>query len=57
MGDGVTLTDFINDAVAAHPADHYALIIWNHGGGLSGTAWDDSSGNDNLTLPEMLAAV
>lgn len=56
-GDGSTLTNFIDDAVAAHPASHYALIVWNHGGGLSGTAWDDSDGNDNLTLPEMLAAV
>jgi Ca2+-binding RTX toxin-like protein/methionine-rich copper-binding protein CopC len=56
-GAGSTLTDFINDAVAANPASHYALIVWNHGGGLSGTAWDDSNGNDNLTLPEMLAAV
>ena len=56
-GAGSTLTEFIDAAVAANPASHYALIVWNHGGGLSGTAWDDSNGNDNLTLPEMLAAV
>lgn len=56
-GSGTTLTNFIDAAVAANPASHYALIVWNHGGGLSGTAWDDSSGNDNLTLPEMLSAV
>ncbi|NML14071.1 pre-peptidase C-terminal domain-containing protein [Azohydromonas caseinilytica] len=56
-GDGATLTQFINNAVAANPASHYGLIVWNHGGGLSGTAWDDSSGGDNLTLAEYRAAV
>ena len=56
-GDGATLTQFINNAVAANPASHYALIVWNHGGGLSGTAWDDSSGGDNLSLAEYRAAV
>ncbi len=55
-GAGATLTSFINSAVAANPASHYGLIVWDHGGGLSGTSWDDAS-NDNLTLPEMLAAV
>lgn len=56
-GKGATLTNFINAAVAGSPASHYALIVWDHGGGLSGTCWDDSSGGDNLTLAEMRAAV
>ena len=33
MGDPATLTNFINWATAAYPADNYALILWNHGGG------------------------
>ena len=33
MGDPATLTDFINWSVTNYPADHYALILWNHGGG------------------------
>jgi len=33
MADPATLTAFINWATAAYPADNYALILWNHGGG------------------------
>lgn len=56
-GRAQTLTDFINWSVANHAADNYALVIWNHGGGLGGAAWDDSSGGDNLTLSEMSSAL
>lgn len=56
-GAGATLTNFINSTVASSPANHYALIVWDHGGGLSGTSWDDSNGNDNLTLSEFISAV
>jgi hypothetical protein len=33
MGDGATLTEFIDWATTAYPADNYALVLWNHGGG------------------------
>ncbi len=33
MGDGTTLQDFIEWGVANYPADKYALVFWNHGGG------------------------
>jgi Ca2+-binding RTX toxin-like protein len=56
-GSAQTLTDFINASVASRPADNYALIIWDHGGGLSGTAWDDGSNGDNLSMREMQEAV
>ncbi len=56
-GDGATLTTFINNAMAASPATNYALIVWDHGGGLSGTSWDDSAGGDNLKLAEFRSAV
>ena len=56
-GAGANLTDFINRATATHPATHYGLIVWDHGGGLGGTCWDDSSAGDNLTLAEFSAAV
>ena len=56
-GDGATLTTFINNAMAANPATNYALIVWDHGGGLSGTSWDDSAGGDNLKLAEFRSAV
>lgn len=33
MGDPVVLQDFVEWAVTNYPAEHYALVIWNHGGG------------------------
>jgi Ca2+-binding RTX toxin-like protein len=57
MGSATTLTNFINESMAAAPADNYALIVWNHGGGLSGTSWDDGSGGDNLTMAEFATGV
>jgi len=33
MGDPNTLTSFIQWAASSHPADHYALVLWDHGGG------------------------
>lgn len=32
-GDPAVLRDFIVHGVRAYPADHYALVIWNHGTG------------------------
>jgi hypothetical protein len=33
MGNCDTLRDFINWAKASYPADHYALVLWDHGSG------------------------
>ncbi|HLK15959.1 MAG TPA: clostripain-related cysteine peptidase [Fimbriimonadaceae bacterium] len=33
MGNFQTLTNFINWAKTYYPADHYALIVWDHGAG------------------------
>lgn len=33
MGDPAVLQDFVEWAVTTYPAEHYALSIWNHGGG------------------------
>lgn len=57
MGAQNTLTDFIRWGVANFPADHYVLNLWDHGGGLSGACWDDSSGTDHLTVHEIGAAI
>lgn len=56
-GSSATLTSFINQTVASNPASHYGLIVWDHGGGLSGTSWDDSNSNDNLSLAEYVSAL
>lgn len=56
MGDAATLTDFIEWGVANFPANKYALIVWDHGGGLDGVAWDDTS-DDNLDVSELAQAL
>ncbi len=59
MGDPQTLVDFANWATTNYPAKKYLLVIWNHGGGFRSTnltkdiAWDDTSGGDKITMPEL----
>ena len=36
-GDPKSLFDFIKWGIATYPADHYLLVLWNHGQG-----WDDT---------------
>jgi hypothetical protein len=50
-----TLSDFVIWAKDHFPAQHYALILWNHGGGTGGYGKDTSEvGNgDVITLPEL----
>jgi hypothetical protein len=42
-GDGASLIDFGQWAVQQYPADHYALVLWDHGGGWSMIASDDTT--------------
>lgn len=35
MGDPVTLVNFVEYGIANYPATHYAVVLWDHGGG-----WD-----------------
>ncbi|MDQ7823420.1 MAG: clostripain-related cysteine peptidase [Candidatus Eremiobacteraeota bacterium] len=44
MGDAKTLTDFIVWGVQNYPAEHYMLILSDHGGGWPGAISDDSHG-------------
>ena len=39
-GDSQTLSDFIDWSKSNYPAEHYALVIVDHGNGLSGTSQD-----------------
>ena len=58
MGEPETLTYFLNYCAEKHPADHYALILWNHGNGpLIGYGKDMLFDNDSLTLSEMEQAM
>ena len=54
MGDPQTLIDFVTWSMIRYPADHYLLSLWNHGGGIRGVCWDDSTpDHDNLDLNEL----
>ncbi|MGV8124413.1 MAG: clostripain-related cysteine peptidase [Candidatus Xenobiia bacterium LiM19] len=44
MADPKALADFIKWGVQNYPAEHYILIISDHGGGWTGAISDDSSG-------------
>lgn len=57
MGDPQTLYDFVAWGVQNYPAQNYALVLWDHGGGLSGVCWDDTDGHDNLSLREVRETV
>ncbi|MEP7284418.1 MAG: clostripain-related cysteine peptidase [Chloroflexota bacterium] len=49
-GDGATLTDFGTWAVKNYPADHYGLIMWDHGSGWSMIASDDTLGPAGISM-------
>ncbi len=58
MGEAATLSDFLSRAPALCPADRYALILWDHGGGpLMGVCFDETQGMDSLSLQELADAL
>lgn len=60
MGDPATVVFFVNYTVTHFPAEHYALIFWDHGSGwkgdggisIKGVCWDYTD-NDYLTQSEL----
>ncbi|NWG17665.1 MAG: hypothetical protein HXY41_13645 [Chloroflexi bacterium] len=55
-GDPQVLVDFITWAAANYPAEHYGLILWDHGGGWTMVGSDEQDG-DLLEMPEIEAAL
>jgi len=54
MGAPETLAGFVNFASANYPAEHYGMILWNHGGGVNGgVCFDENNNSDSLELPEL----
>ncbi|MGX5695515.1 clostripain-related cysteine peptidase [Agromyces soli] len=53
MGDPATLADFVADTSAQFPAEHYGLVLWDHGAGWPGMGPDETDGLDVLDLAEM----
>ncbi len=54
--DPTTLADFLTWGVAEYPAEHYALVLWDHGGSWQGVAVDVEA-DDAMTLQELSAAL
>ncbi len=58
MADSATLTDFIQYCSSNYAADHYALVLWDHGGGVvGGYGYDENFGGDSMSLTEMSRAL
>jgi hypothetical protein len=54
---GANLTNFLVWSMTNYPARRYAVAINDHGGGWSGTVWDDTTGSpEALTVPELAQA-
>jgi hypothetical protein len=53
MGDPATFASFISEGVAAFPAEHYAVIISDHGAAWPGVGPDESSDYSVLDLLEL----
>jgi hypothetical protein len=61
MGDPLVLADFIGWSIRTYPANRYALIIWDHGAGWNGIAFDSDVGlpdtADHISLPDLQSAL
>jgi hypothetical protein len=58
MSDPAVLEQFIEIGVKDFPAEKYAVILWDHGGGWRGICWDDTTLelygiDDCITMTEM----
>lgn len=56
MGDPKTLTDFLVWGAQNYPAKHYAVVVWNHGGGWVGVSYDDNP-SAHLSTPQVRQAL
>jgi hypothetical protein len=52
-----TLSDFVRWGIEAAPADHYALVLRDHGGAFGRFGADASEPSDGMSLPELTLAL
>ena len=58
MGESDTLKTFLNYGYENYPAEEYALIMWDHGGGpLRGLCFDSAWAKDSLSMEEVVGAL
>ena len=55
LGKPAVLVDFLEAAASYAPADHYALVFWDHGSGVG--IGPDGSHDDVLEVPEIASAL
>jgi hypothetical protein len=56
MGDPNVLQAFLTSAMTSYQANHYAVILWDHGNGYDGAEYDDTSGT-HLSLADISSAL
>lgn len=56
-GDPEVLAAFIEQGIKRYPADHYALVISDHGASWPGVGGDESADYNSLSLAELDAAI
>ncbi len=58
MGKASTLADFVKWSMENVSADHYGLILWDHGSGsINGVCFDEQYDDDSLSLTEIDTAL
>jgi hypothetical protein len=56
-GDPAALAEFVAQGIADHPAEHYALVISDHGASWPGVGGDEGSDHSTLTLDEIRGGI
>jgi hypothetical protein len=56
-GSGSTFAEFVSWGVETAPADHYALLLWDHGAAWSHFGADGSHQNEGLEMNEIARAL
>lgn len=57
MGRADTLADFINYGTESYPAEHYGLVLWNHGAGpIAGFGSDSNFESSSMSLAAIQSA-
>jgi hypothetical protein len=56
MADPAVLQTFLTWGVQTYPADHYAVVVWDHGGGWKDVIFDETS-NDRMLISDLGHAI
>jgi Clostripain family len=55
--DPQNLANFIATGIQKYPAQHYGLVLWDHGGQWFGYGGDETNGGGGMSLPQVHTAV